>query len=219
MARLREFGRTRVVSSLGRCFLVLLAGRGQLSAQDGVSRLVPVSADNRCQAPSETTSSRRSFPIYQLLAEQSALIPGRHRARHTGCCRPMPAIRSRRSRVHISRCTTPHGSTRPKPKYRTRNSWSVTESSSRRSFQLRGWWRSRPTRSSGTTPITASGSITRAGSVPTRPTAARTRPPISPTTSSSPACSRTPIGCSATPSRRRSCWVLARRSPRGSRMR
>jgi len=59
------------VSSLGICFLVLLAGPGRLAAQDSASRLFPASADNGGPAPSETASLTRSSPVYRLLPEES----------------------------------------------------------------------------------------------------------------------------------------------------
>jgi len=71
IARLRESARTRAVSSLGICFLVLLAGPGRLAAQDSASSPFPASADNGWPAPSATAAVTRSFPAYRLLPEES----------------------------------------------------------------------------------------------------------------------------------------------------
>jgi hypothetical protein len=54
--------------SLGLCLLLLLAGHGQLAAQDGGSRVVLASADVGCAAPS---SAAASAPVYRLLPEDS----------------------------------------------------------------------------------------------------------------------------------------------------
>jgi VanZ family protein len=51
--------------------VLLLAGPGRLAAQDSASRLFSGSADSGWPAPSETTSLRRSPPIYHLLPEES----------------------------------------------------------------------------------------------------------------------------------------------------
>jgi hypothetical protein len=59
------------VSSLGLCFLLLLAGPGRLAAQDSASRLFPAPAHHGWPAPSETASLTRAFPVYRLLPEES----------------------------------------------------------------------------------------------------------------------------------------------------
>ena len=71
IARRCESARTRAVRSLGLCLVLLLAGPGRLAAQDSASRLFSGSADSGWPAPSETTSLRRSPPIYHLLPEES----------------------------------------------------------------------------------------------------------------------------------------------------
>lgn len=54
------------MGSLGFCVLLLLAGHRPLAAQDGVWRIVPVSADD-CPAPSKPASWKRSVSVYHLL--------------------------------------------------------------------------------------------------------------------------------------------------------
>jgi hypothetical protein len=69
ITRLRESARTRAVGSLGLCFLVLLAGPGQLTAQDRASHFFPAPADNDGPAPTATASL--TFPVYRLLPEEA----------------------------------------------------------------------------------------------------------------------------------------------------
>lgn len=71
LARLCESARFRALRSLGLCFVLLLAGPGQLAAQDSTSRLIPASADDNWPAPSETASSTRTYPVYPLLPDES----------------------------------------------------------------------------------------------------------------------------------------------------
>jgi uncharacterized protein YfiM (DUF2279 family) len=63
--RPRESVTTRLVGSIGLCFLLLLADPGRLAAQDGALRLFPAPADS-------SWSSTRFLPAYRLLAEDSA---------------------------------------------------------------------------------------------------------------------------------------------------
>jgi hypothetical protein len=71
IARLRKSARTHAVGSLGLCVLLLLAGPGQLAAQNCASLLFPGSADSGWPAPGETASLRQPFPVDRLLPEES----------------------------------------------------------------------------------------------------------------------------------------------------
>ena len=71
LARLCESARFRALRSLGLCFVLLLAGPGQLAAQDSTSRLIRAPVDDKWPAPSETASSARTHPVYSLSPDDS----------------------------------------------------------------------------------------------------------------------------------------------------